>query len=54
MIRNPRDENGPDGYPKDNPAFRALAKKVLDARREDAAQAERFLRKLAESLREGT
>ncbi len=51
-VRNPRDENGPDGYPLNNVAFRDAANKVLKARQEDACQARRFLEKLGSSLHE--
>lgn len=49
-IRNPRDANGPDGYPIDNAAFRRAANRVLDERREDARQARTFLKRLADLL----
>jgi hypothetical protein len=50
-VRSPREENGPDGYPRDNTAFREAAQKVVQARKEDAEQARRFLEKLSSSLR---
>lgn len=51
-LKNPREENGPDGYPKDNPEFRRLADLVVERRRQDAEQARRFLTRLAELTRE--
>lgn len=50
-LKNPRDENGPDGYPIDNPAFTRLAKKVLAVRADDLKKAEAFMKRLAESTR---
>ncbi|HEY4012825.1 MAG TPA: hypothetical protein VGM06_05785 [Polyangiaceae bacterium] len=51
-MGSPSDENGPDGYPRDNAAFREAAAKVLRARQGDAEQARRFLRKLSSSLQD--
>lgn len=45
-MRNPREENGEDGYPRNNPAFRRAAKKVLKRRAADLKKAEAFLREL--------
>lgn len=50
-LKNPRDENGPDGYPVDNAAFRAAARKVLEARKADADQARRFRDQLSKNFR---
>lgn len=50
-VRSPREENGPDGYPRDNAAFREAADRVLRKRKQDADQARRFLEKLSSSLR---
>ena len=50
-VRSPREENGPDGYPRDNAAFREAADRVLRKRKRDAEQARRFLEKLSSSLR---
>lgn len=51
-LQNPREANGPDGYPKNNPAFREAADRVLAARKDDAEKAERYLKLLAKSLKE--
>lgn len=51
-VRTPREENGPDGYPHDNEAFREAAQKVVRAGREDAEQARQFLEKLRSSFSE--
>lgn len=51
-VRSPREENGPDGYPRDNRAFRRAADKVVKEHQKDAEQARRFLEKLSSSLRE--
>jgi len=53
-LGTPREENGPNGYPINNPAFDAAVRKVLDARKDDAEQAERFLKKLSEGLRKAS
>lgn len=51
-VRSPRDENGPDGYPRHNQAFREAADKVVRARKDDAEQARRFLDALGRGLRD--
>lgn len=51
QVKNPRLENGPDGYPKNNPAFDKAAAKVLHKRRKDAEKAEKFLEGLAKPTR---
>jgi hypothetical protein len=39
--------NGPSGYPMNNPAFDEAVQKVLDDRKEDMEQAERFLKAMS-------
>ena len=48
-VKSPREANGPDGYPKYNPEFRRLANKVIADRKKDAAQAKKFLKRLAKA-----
>lgn len=46
VVRSPREENGPDGYPRDNAAFREAADRVLLKCQDGAKQAQQFLDKL--------
>lgn len=50
-IKNPRDANGPDGYPKDNPEFRRLCNIVIARNTERVKQAELFLKLLLIDMR---
>lgn len=53
VILNPRDANGPDGYPRydsEHP-FWIAAKKIVEDRKADAERAKNFQKKLAESFK---
>jgi hypothetical protein len=43
--------NGPSGYPINNPAFDRAVAKVLAERKDDAEQAEKFLKSLEKEIR---
>lgn len=51
-ILNPRDANGPDGYPKYDPEhpYWIILKKVYERTKKDAERAKRFLKKLREDI----
>jgi hypothetical protein len=53
-VRNPREENRPEGYPIANKAFRDAAENVIAASKDGAEQARRFQRKLGQALRNGS
>lgn len=47
-VLSPREANGPDGYPKDNPEFDRLWNERADKNKGAAAAARKFLEKLRE------
>ena len=47
-IKNPREENGPNGYPIKNEAFERAVKTIFLQHRKDAVDAEEFLKLLGE------
>jgi hypothetical protein len=51
MAMQVDDENAPDGYPRDNPAFVELTQEILRSRQEQAHRADQFLKELAQDLR---
>lgn len=55
-LGSPREENGPDGYPKPgmNPEFDRLTALVVERRRPDAERALAFLEEMQRKLREKT
>lgn len=53
-LKGPREANGPNGYPVPgtNLDFDEAVKKVLERRKADAEQAERFLEEMSRRMKE--
>lgn len=50
-VRNPSEANGPNGYPKDNAAFRRAADAVIERARPLAEKAQAYRERMREDFR---